>query len=83
MDVRGMRNRAFGVAERSAEIRSIFADGEYHKIEPTLIELLAMDVLRLLDERAQTAPVLDALRVADPQTLPEHIAKLVADWKAL
>jgi hypothetical protein len=27
--------------------------------------------------------LLDALRSADPQTLPEHIAKLVANWKAL
>ena len=31
-------------------------------------------------ERA--APLLAALRYADPQTLPEPIAKLVAAWKA-
>jgi hypothetical protein len=27
-------------------------------------------------------PLLDALRSADLQVLPEHIAKLVAEWKA-
>lgn len=30
----------------------------------------------------RSAPLLEALRSADPQTLPEPIAKLVAAWKA-
>jgi hypothetical protein len=38
---------------------------------------------QLREELERSRRLLDALRVIDLQVLPEHIAKLVADWKAL
>lgn len=34
------------------------------------------------DEIERSRRLLDAIRVVDLQVLPEHIAKLVAEWKA-
>jgi hypothetical protein len=40
------------------------------------------DCVELHLEIGRAAALLDALRVIDLQVLPEHIAKLVAEWKA-
>lgn len=40
------------------------------------------DCVELNLEIGRAAALLAALLDADPQTLPKHIAKLVADWKA-
>jgi hypothetical protein len=37
---------------------------------------------QLREELERSRRLLDALRVIDLQVLPEHIAKLVAEWKA-
>jgi hypothetical protein len=34
------------------------------------------------DEIERSRRLLDAIRIVDLQVLPEHIAKLVAEWKA-
>jgi len=82
----GLGFKANGEEEEPESFRS--ALGQIKDLRASLTEMNfkanAYRISYLNAERAndKARPLLDALRSADPQTLPERLAHLVAAWKA-